>query len=296
MNCGQANLLDLVSYLATNGLKPARERGNNIWYHSPLHDDNTPSFKVNRVKNTWYDFGIGRGGRLVDLVCLIHSCDISAALRKIESKQTAGLPSFSHQKSQLVAEESGIKILRVHDYITDIVLRRYLNQRNIPKDIAEKFCKEIIYQIKEIRFRAIGFKNNAGGYELRSPNFKGSSSPKFTTYFDKAAKQVAVFEGFFDFLTYQSIHQGQTQPPTNFLVLNSLSFINSSLLLLENQDKIHLYLDNDAAGRKCVQQLMERSENIVDESALYKDYKDLNEWLVGFGKQQGKQTGHRHSL
>jgi len=40
----------------------------------------------------------------------------------------------------------------------------------------------------------------------------------------KNNKSIAVFEGFFDFLTYQTIHQNQQQPLTNFLILNSLAF------------------------------------------------------------------------
>ena len=35
------------------------------------------------------------------------------------------------------------------------------------------------------RFFAIGFRNDAGGWELRSPQFKGSSAPKSITTFDR---------------------------------------------------------------------------------------------------------------
>lgn len=293
MNCEQASRVDLVSYLATQGMKPAKENGNNYWYHSPLHEDNTPSFKVDRNKNTWYDFGLGKGGKLVDFVCTLHRCDIATALRKLESNQSANLFSFDQQKQTAVTEENAIKILAVQDHISDMVLRRYLNQRNIPKEIAEKFCKEILYKTGEKRFLAIGFKNNAGGYEIRSPYFKGSSSPKFISYLDEGAKAIAVFEGFFDFLTYQSIHRGQQQTQTNFLVLNSLSFFTRSLLLMEKHQQIHLYLDNDMAGKKCVQQLIDRTKSVIDESDLYKGYKDLNEWAVCFGKQQSQQASWR---
>lgn len=42
MNCEQANRVDLISYLSAQGLQAVKERGNNYWYHSPLHPDNTP--------------------------------------------------------------------------------------------------------------------------------------------------------------------------------------------------------------------------------------------------------------
>ena len=286
MNCEQANRVDLAGYLSDLGHSPAKVRGNNCWYHSPLHADKTPSFKVDRAKNTWYDFSLGKGGTLVDFVCALHGCEISKALEKIESKEPLIHLSFPRQKRPENLENNSIKILQVSGQLTDMVLRRYLNQRNIHKEIAEKFCKQVTYQVGEKRHSAIGFKNNAGGYELRSPDFKGSSSPKFISYLDNGASSVTVFEGFFDFLTYQSIHHNQEQNPTNFLVLNSLSFFSRSLLLMEKHERIHLYLDNDKTGQECTRQLQQRTERVVDESKLYQAYKDLNEWVVEFGKSQ----------
>jgi hypothetical protein len=286
MNCEQANRLDLGGYLTLLGHQPVKTRGNALWYHSPLHEDKTPSFKVDRSKNTLYDFGLGKGGTLVDFVCALDGCDISRALQKIESGEGQHLFSFPPQKSTSEPEENRIKIARVSEGITDMVLARYLHQRNIPKTIAEKFCQQITYQSGEKLYCAIGFKNNAGGYELRSPNFKGSSSPKFISWLNNSADSVSVFEGFFDFLTYQSIHRNQPHEPTNFLVLNSLSFFTRSLLLMEKHERMHFYLDNDPAGKKCLEQALSRTKKVSDESGLYRGYKDLNEWSVSFGKQR----------
>ena len=78
----------------------------------------------------------------------------------------------------------------------------------------------------------------------------------------KQAKSIAVFEGFFDFLTYQTIHQNQQQPLTDFLILNSLAFFERSLLLMEKHEHIHLYLDHDEAGKKCLDIALKRSLKI----------------------------------
>jgi hypothetical protein len=68
---------------------------------------------------------------------------------------------------------------------------------------------------------------------------------------------------------------------TNFLILNSLSFFTRSLLLQEKHERIHLYLDNDNAGRKCVQEIIKRNPGkVFDESREYKDFKDLNDWFI----------------
>ena len=184
------------------------------------------------------------------------------------------------------ARELSIKIIAAKQPIQDLMLCRYLRQRRIAKNIADKYCYEVEFRNaeKEKIFKAVGFKNDAGGYELRNEYFKGSSSPKDINLLDNKANSISVFEGFFDFLSYQAVHQNQEQPLTNFLILNSLSFFERSLSLMETHKQIHLYLDNDEAGRNCNSLALKRSEKFYDESRLYKGYKDLNEWLTNFGK------------
>jgi hypothetical protein len=109
------------------------------------------------------------------------------------------------------------------------------------------------------------------------------------------AKSITVFEGFFDFLTYQTIHQNQTRPLTDFLVLNSLAFFERSLLLMEKHEHIHLYLDHDEAGKKCLDVASKRSVKYQDESSLYEGYKDLNDWVTHFGKLEHKQSLNQSS-
>lgn len=41
------------------GFQPTKIPGNSYWYHSPMHDEKTPSFKVNHNINRWYDFAEG---------------------------------------------------------------------------------------------------------------------------------------------------------------------------------------------------------------------------------------------
>ena len=156
--------------------------------------------------------------------------------------------------------------------------------------VAMKFCQEIDYELYGKRYFAIGCKNNAGGYELRNEKFKASSSPKDITLIKNHADKLAVFEGFFYFLSYQAIYQNQDHPNTNFLILNSTSFFEKSLPLMQSYKSVNLYLDCDATGQKCSQKAIALdNEKFMDESALYKNYKDLNDWAVHIG-QSAKQS------
>jgi len=299
MNCEEANQIDMVDYLSSLGFQPTGIKGNDYWYLSPFRDEKTASFKIQRRKNVWYDHGIGTGGGLIDFVRQFYHCDVSEALQKILSfqpqinlKNSVDRPPFHLHENSLInhkdARETAIKIIAAKQPILEPWLCRYLKQRRIEKSIANKYCYEVefINGEKEKIFKAIGFKNNAGGYELRNEYFKGSSSPKYISYFNNKANNLTVFEGFFDFLSYHSLHQNQDQLLTNFLVLNSTSFFQRCLLLMEKHNTIHLYLDKNLTGKRCTEIALKRSSKFKDESKLYQEYKDINDWIVSFVKHK----------
>ncbi|HEY1872118.1 MAG TPA: CHC2 zinc finger domain-containing protein, partial [Chitinophagaceae bacterium] len=89
---------DIVDYLSTLGFKPSKVSRNDYWYISPFRDEKTPSFKVNRNLNRWYDFGDGKGGNLVDFGVQFHQCTVADFLRKMKS-------SFSFQQQSNPAKK-----------------------------------------------------------------------------------------------------------------------------------------------------------------------------------------------
>jgi hypothetical protein len=238
---------DMVDYLSTLGYKPSKVTRNDYWYLSPFRDETTPSFKIKRNMNRWYDFGDGRGGNIIDFGILYHKCSVSDLLKKMNKSF-----SFQQQNTRVKKEDHEAKKIKVINEreITSLVLIRYLHRRRIPIDIAAKFCKEIDYELYGKRYYAIGFQNNAGGYELRNEKFKASSSPKDITLIENHAKKLTVFEGFFNFLSYLTIHQKQEQPLTNFLVLNSTSFFEKSIPLMQSHNSVLVYLDCEITGQK----------------------------------------------
>lgn len=81
----QARQIDLVDYLHSAGHLPQKIRGNDYWFLSPVRDEKTASFKVNRKLNVWYDFGIGKGGNFIDFGILFHRCTVSELLQKLSA-------------------------------------------------------------------------------------------------------------------------------------------------------------------------------------------------------------------
>lgn len=301
----EAKQIDLVDYLAALGHRPQKIRNKDYWYLSPLREEKTSSFKVNRSLNSWYDHRIGKGGNLIDFGIFYFNCTIRDLLQHLSQYQStptsffqqhspthnllASAPSFADEKKETFSEGK-IIVLEARP-LSEISLLKYLKKRHIPLAIAEKFCKEIDFLIYCKTRTVIGFQNNAGGYELRSADFKGSSSPKDVTFLDHNKEQLNVFEGFFNFLTYLEINKNDSAHLTNFLILNSLSFFQKERDRMEQHKQIHLFLDSDSAGVKFTQQALQWSKNYIDQSHVYKKYKDLNECLI---KQQ--EPRHKQSL
>ena len=78
MNIRTAKSIPLAAYLSGLGFLPVKRRGTDLWYLSPLRKETRASFKVNTRLNTWYDFGIGRGGNIILLAAEIYEMDESA--------------------------------------------------------------------------------------------------------------------------------------------------------------------------------------------------------------------------
>ena len=77
MNIAQTKQIDIVDFLKAIGCFPTRETACAAWFRAPYREDMTPSFKVNKNRNIWYDFGLARSGDIIDLGILIyHTNDI----------------------------------------------------------------------------------------------------------------------------------------------------------------------------------------------------------------------------
>jgi hypothetical protein len=300
--CKQANQIDLVDYLARLGFTPQKNHGNDYWYLSPLRKEETASFKVNRKLNLWYDHGTGKGGTLVDFGIAYFNFTVKELLFKLQENQNQFVsfqPPLSHaavEKKNADSTDSKIKIISAQE-ISNSGLINYLHDRKIPVTIARKFCQEISFEIGSKKHLAIGFKNDLGGHELRNQYFKGSGSPKSSTLIrENKSENLTVFEGFFDFLSFQTL--GKLYPgdklelpsmQSDFLILNSISFFEKQRQTMEQYASIHLFLDRDKVGLDATKSALQWSGNYKDQSVLYTQSKDLNEFLISPQKQEIKQ-------
>jgi len=274
----------ITDYLQQQGYAPARVQGIHYWYYSPLRNERTPSFKVNTERNQWYDFGSGEHGDIIDLVCALHRCTISEAIRLLSGAKQVAHQEFSFGGERKIYERK-LEILSAQP-LSNPNLLRYLAARAIPLPIASAYCSEVLFRNMKRTYYAIGFANDALGWEIRNMYFKGCIAPKAITTISKATDVLQIFEGFMDFLSWQTLNPSSA---CDTIVLNSLALLPRIQEKLKSYKQVESFLDNDEAGRKTFEVLKQFCPSIIDGSVRYQTHKDLNEWLVAQSKVKEKQ-------
>lgn len=311
----QIHMKDLLQAL---GHKPERQDKGEWWFCSPLRKETKPSFKLSRDGKAWYDHGAGIGGNILKFICVyygIQENDIRSALAKLDELNIArasvtenpasqpAQPSLwenSHQRTvddrreasktsnranHQKEEDDTLSITRIVP-VQSMALIQYLHERGIDKETARPWVQEMHYKRGSGSFYSLAFSSDSGGYELRSRGFKSAQGKKDITLLnrDSRAGKMAVFEGFFDFLSWIQ-HTGQKKLSMPVLVLNSVGLKKraaEAIEKLENIQTVHVYADRDKSGKDLVQYMQERLDGIhvIDESSLYASFHDYNEFVT----------------
>lgn len=286
MTIQEIKAISISSFLSSKGYEPVNKKGYKWWYLSPLHTEQTASFKVDLNKNVWYDFGLGKGGNIIDLAMeLYQTHNISEVLHMMG--RSIILPTTPIQ-STCPQKDTSFEDIYVKE-LEHPALLNYLLERGIDSITAKSLCVEIHYKSDGKRYFAIGFRNDSGGYELRNLYFKGCIAPKAITTIRNPETACHVFEEFMDYLSYLALYG-----KCDAVVLNSIVNIPSALPILNKYSLVCCHLDNDKAGRMATKQIMEALENkCTDASNEYGAYKDLNEYLISKSatfQQKGKNN------
>ena len=296
MTYKEANNISIKDYLNSLGIQPVTEKGSYGMYRSPLREDNTPSFKVDYNANLWCDYGTGEGGTLIDLVMKQNGCNAYGAICRLEQDDTT---SFSFHGKDLPERDtkrqaaSPIEIRRIQP-LQNPALMRYLQERGISPGTAAPYVQEMYYRIGGKPYFALAFRNNSGGYELRNPRFKGSTSKDITHIRQQGEprEKCLVFEGFMDYLSFLTLRMKNcpTMPDLDrqdYVILNSTVNVPKAIGVLYPYERIHCMLDNDKAGYEATRAIeLEYSYRVRDFSHNYRGYSDLNDYLCDRKQEQ----------
>jgi hypothetical protein len=278
------------------GIHPVKDYGYYGMYHCSYREDRNASLKVDYNKNIWYDFGTSEGGSIIDLVMKMENRSFHEAVIMLErmyadvqpDRQLSQQPYIGTSKCRNVPtsqqansdslDSSPITIQNIIP-VTHPKLTTWVQERKIDLDLANLYCREIHYRNRDKKYFAIGFKNDAGGYELSiPPNFKGCIAPKDITTIRNNSNTCLVFEGFWDFLSYLSIQKIE-KTKHDVAILNSVANVQKAMGFLKSYREIYTYLDNDEAGRKATELIKSNCVSVNNRSERYARFKDLNDYL-----------------
>ncbi|PRP68275.1 hypothetical protein BST86_03815 [Nonlabens agnitus] len=276
MNCRNANKISIVEFLKREGMRIAKENERDSWFLSPFRSESTPSFKVDKTKNLFYDFGEGIGGNLIDFVMIYKKWD----LRKTLNELSKGSFSFNQHKPKQPTKKAAKYTIKEVRSISSPALIAYLEERAINLDFAQQFCTQVHYQFtSEKTYFGLGFKNDVGGYELRNRYFKGCLGSKSTTTITQDSSTLSMFESWSDFLSYLTLKK--QIPHEDFIVLNSTFLASKCVNKLNGYEKVKTFFDNDEAGYRATLLLQSKSTCAFrDLRKHYSDFNDLNDFLL----------------
>ena len=263
-------------------------------YYSPFRDEKFPSLHIDVNKNLWNDFGEGSGGNVFTMVSRLkglhggEAWDFLAGLDPNIIPEDTYRPAAKQKSSRIIIDEIGTAITRGY-------LIRYACSRGIPEGLLQRYCSQVTYHIEGFpasRYTVIGFPSGVDGWNLRrasnDPRSKRCTSASFTGIsptgnftMTGTSNKVAVFEGFFDFLSWQLMHGGET-PGCDVCVLNSVTNIDRAMDFILAHDTVGCWMDNDEAGRKAFDEIMERAAGctVIDHTPELGPHKDVNEFLM----------------
>lgn len=294
MDAKTAKRIPITDYLGSLGHQPAAVRGPDRWYRSPLRDEKTASFKVDAVRNLWFDHGEGVGGTIIDLAMRLNGDpSVAAAIRSIAGAAGGSLPLPFRPEASRPAPDAKApgSVAENVGPLSDPRLVAYLEGvRAIPLSAAAPYVSELRYRTADgKRYAAIAFQNRSGGFELRSPNFKGTFGTKDVTVVgDPHDCAVRAFEGFSDFLSAQVLWPEEGGLPA--VVLNSVAMAERAAEEIRQRGcRAVCNFDADLAGTRALAVFRETlgEGNAADARGRLDGCKDLNDLLVRVAKDRG---------
>jgi len=281
----QAVKLDMVGYLQKLGFTPWKIRRDEYIYYSPFRAENKPSFSVNGYKNVWYDFGLPGGGTIVDFATRYHGCSVEQWIASLQ--QGIILPEDIHHPDMHPPEKDPEFVIQKIEIIREPSLLQMLSERFVPLYIADHYCRQLTYTLDGITHFGMGMQNDEGGWEIRSPNYKGCIIPKMITTIDNKKSTVVAVEGLFELLSYHALYSPRSFRSENYCLLNGIAWFERARIdFLDKHQFVDLYFNNDQGGDFTTNYAVSFGNRYRDMRHLFSGYNDLNEKLCAVAQQK----------
>jgi len=265
----EINRRNIIDYLDATGHQPQKITGYTYWYQTPF------PLLVNKQLNRWKEANDATWYTLSDLCIRTHQGTIGELIT---------LLTVPHKPSRSdTTAEPELGILDLHP-IRSFYLLQFLWEHRISLVVAQQYCVEAHYTHQGRPYYAIGFRNDAGGYQLRSRTHRYHTSPQSNTFITHHSKDLILFNDFFDLLTFATFINISNNELPDFLVLQSIDLFKEALPVIDAYPRKHLFLQNNPTGDQLTRITRQRGNSYINHRSLYKGYTGLNQWVCNIGK------------
>jgi hypothetical protein len=285
-------ILTYFAHLVQRGILRYEGR-KGVEHYFARKEQKTGSLSLNERKNLWFDHAEGKGGDILKAAELFEGKGgFTDTVMALSQGREAIEESRGRMKivEGISFESEGQKadVTASFDDVRHPALVSYLASRGISVQTAKASgTKELHWNVGDSRFFGLALPTEKG-YSIRSAVYKGAIGGGVSRIkIGKDMQTVKVFEGMFDLLSYRQVY-----PKESFVsvVLNGTANLTDKLLSeLKNLGRpVELYLNNDEAGKKAAAKALQNLPEAKDKAPSYANYNDLNEALLGRGKQQSR--------
>lgn len=264
-------------------------------YQSPFSKNVNERFTITIASNTWSDSMLRSSGKPIDFVCawLGHRGEnntVPDAKRWLKNIVLAPRNINLSPFPDFTAEEDKYQIRGVLP-LMHFLLVRYVESRCIPREIAMDYLREVrVYNTATKKvFRALGIRNEDGGYFIRNSRLKANIQPATISFIrgeDAKPNAVHIFKDIFDFLS--AVTYGEGKPfRHDSIILNAWSCLNDVFPYIKNYgyEKVYTWLDNSDLGSIATNALdaqfrTEEGLRHISMNGMYEGHKDPNVWLM----------------
>lgn len=266
-------MFDIIKFLEANGVRNINQRGEEIGFSCPFHDDSSPSCSLNARTRVYNCFGCGAKGTLVDLVAKLKGYD-SNIIQELKKRPQDYLSNIDLENFDIVQEVK--KILRGIVNKKTVLDEKVLDQfRFMIPSMKIRVGNDELLRLFEIGYSkehnriTLPIRNESGELMAVMGRARGSNFPKYMTLmpekgiFEKSKhlyglhlfrKKPTAFmiicEGHFDVIGF---YKAGLECAVG--VMGSFLSKEQKNLVLKNTDEVIIAMDNDEAGRRATDQI-----------------------------------------
>lgn len=212
--------ISLPSLLSSLGHEPLWKSAEQFCYQNPLAAAGSPAgvFMVNPRLNTWYDRTTGRGGTLRDFAETYwpetsegHILEKIKYLQQLKHKDTFAahtVVSRRRQRKRSATKLPYFLFSKSAPLGTTAQITHFLKKNGLWHAAESNLCEVTYYYLDQKglqkEFQGAGWQNENGGWEVISPNFRGTIGPLGITHIERSSRAVAIFMDFREYLANRS--------------------------------------------------------------------------------------------